>query len=87
MDDWARIRQLFSTGQHSKREIGRLVGVSRGTVDRALETDRQPKYQRTALTKLQAAREIPDQELDRGVARVLSAFTLIAFFANGVTST
>jgi len=57
MDDWARIRQLFSTGQHSKREIGRLVGVSRGTVDRALETDRQPKYQRTALTKLQAARE------------------------------
>lgn len=46
MDDWARIRQLFSTGQHSKREIGRLVGVSRGTVDRALETDRQPKYQR-----------------------------------------
>ena len=37
MDDWARIRQLFSTGQHSKREIGRVVGVSRGTVDRALE--------------------------------------------------
>ena len=44
MDDWAKIRQLFSTGQHSKREIGRLVGVSRGTVDRALETDRVPKY-------------------------------------------
>ena len=40
MDDWAKIRQLFSTGQHSKREISRLVGVSRGTVDRALETDR-----------------------------------------------
>ena len=37
MDDWAKIRQLFSTGQHSKREIGRLVGVSRGTVDRVLE--------------------------------------------------
>ena len=49
MDDWAKIRQLFSTGQHSKREIARLVGVSRGTVDRALETDRVPKYQR-ALT-------------------------------------
>ncbi len=48
MDDWARIRQLFSTGQHSKREIGRLVGVWRGTVDRALESDRLPKYQRTA---------------------------------------
>ncbi|GEP28745.1 hypothetical protein [Cryobacterium levicorallinum] len=48
MDDWAKIRQLFSTGQHSKREIGRLVGVSRGTVDRALESDRLPKYQRAA---------------------------------------
>ena len=48
MDDWAKIRQLFSTGQHSKREIGRLVGVSRGTVDRALEADRVPKYQRAS---------------------------------------
>ena len=48
MDDWAKIRQLFSTGEHSKREIGRLVGVSRGTVERALEADRLPKYQRTA---------------------------------------
>ena len=46
MDDWAKIRQLFSTGQHSKRQISRLVGVSRGTVERALETDRIPKYQR-----------------------------------------
>jgi len=48
MDDWARIRQLFSTGKHSKREIARLAGVSRGTVDRALESDRVPKYQRAA---------------------------------------
>ena len=37
--------QLDQTGQHSKREIGRLVGVARGTVDRALEADRLPKYQ------------------------------------------
>ncbi|MBG6107403.1 DDE-type integrase/transposase/recombinase [Frigoribacterium sp. CG_9.8] len=49
MDDWAKIRQLFSTGEHSKREIGRLVGVSRGTVERALGTDRLPKYQRAAV--------------------------------------
>lgn len=40
MNDWVRIRQLFSIGRHSKREIGRLVGVSRGTVDRALEKNR-----------------------------------------------
>ena len=49
MDDWAKIRQLFSTGEHSKREIGRLVGVSRGTVERALEADRLPKYQRPVV--------------------------------------
>ena len=48
MDDWAKIRQLFSTGQHSKREIGRLVGVSRGTVDRVLEANRLPKYHSAA---------------------------------------
>ena len=40
MDDSAKIRQPFSTGQHSKREIGRLVEVSQGMVDRALEADR-----------------------------------------------
>jgi IS30 family transposase len=48
LDDWAKIRHLFSTGKHSKREIGRLVGVSRGTVERALESDRAPEYQRAA---------------------------------------
>jgi hypothetical protein len=46
LDDWAEIRHLFSTGKHSKREIAKLVGVSRGTVKRALESDRLPKYQR-----------------------------------------
>ncbi|WP_427007334.1 helix-turn-helix domain-containing protein [Pseudarthrobacter sp. H2] len=45
LDDWAEIRHLFSTGKHSKRKIGRIVGVSRGTVDRALESDRAPKCQ------------------------------------------
>ena len=46
LDDWARIRHLHSTGQHSKREIARRVGVSRGAVDRALAVDRAPTYQR-----------------------------------------
>jgi transposase len=46
LDDWAEIRHLFKTGQHSKREIAKLVGVSRGTVERALASDRPPKYQR-----------------------------------------
>jgi transposase len=46
LDDWAEIRHLHSTGQHSKREIARRVGVSRGTVDRALAVGRAPTYQR-----------------------------------------
>jgi len=40
------MRHLFSTGEHSKREIARLAGVSRGTLDRALTDDREPTYQR-----------------------------------------
>jgi transposase len=47
LDDWAKIRHLFSTGI-SKREVARLAGVSRGTVDRALAEDREPTYQRPA---------------------------------------
>ncbi|WP_309616659.1 Mu transposase domain-containing protein [Salinibacterium sp.] len=46
LDDWAEIRHLHSTGKHSKREIARLAGVSRGTVDRALAVDRMPTYRR-----------------------------------------
>lgn len=34
--------------EHSKRAIGRIVGVSRGTVDWALESDRESKYQLAA---------------------------------------
>ena len=46
MDEWAEVRRLFSTGIHSRREIARLVDVSRGTVERALAANRLPKYQR-----------------------------------------
>ena len=49
MGGWAKIRRPFSAGQQSKREIGRLVGVPRGTVDRALETDRPRSYERAAV--------------------------------------
>lgn len=49
LDDWAEIRHLYSTGKHSNREISRMVGVSGGTVDRALAGDRSPTYQREPL--------------------------------------
>lgn len=45
LDDWAEIRHLFSEGKTSKREIARRLGASRGTVDRALASDRAPKYE------------------------------------------
>ncbi|HZL81798.1 MAG TPA: helix-turn-helix domain-containing protein [Demequina sp.] len=51
LDDWAEIRHLHSTGQRSKREIARLVGVSRGTVDRALAEDRAPLAHRLPLRR------------------------------------
>jgi transposase len=46
LDDWAKIRHLYSTEKVSKREIARQLHVSRGTVDRALAADRSPTYQR-----------------------------------------
>lgn len=46
LNEWAEIRQLSSTGKVSKREIARRLGISRGTVDRALATDRAPQYER-----------------------------------------
>jgi transposase len=49
LDDWAEIRRLYASGGHSKRELAKRLGVSRGTVDRALQADRVPRYER-ALT-------------------------------------
>ena len=41
----AKIHHLFSTG-FPEREIARLAGVSRGTVDRAVTDYREPTYWR-----------------------------------------
>lgn len=46
LEDWAKIRHLFAEGKTSRRAIARIVGVSRGTVDRALASDRAPQYER-----------------------------------------
>lgn len=48
LDDWAEIRHLFSAGKHLKREIGGIVESPRGTVDRVIESGREPKYRRAA---------------------------------------
>jgi transposase len=46
VDPWAEIRQLDAEGKTSRREIARRVGVSRGTVERALAADQPPRYER-----------------------------------------
>ena len=46
MEDWAEIRALHRRDGLSKREIARRLGISRVTVDRALASDRPPKYSR-----------------------------------------
>lgn len=46
MDVWAQIRHRYATVKISKRELAKQLGVSRGTVDRALEAERPAKYER-----------------------------------------
>jgi transposase len=46
LDVWAQIRHRYATEKISKRELAKQLGVSRGTVDRALEAERPPKYER-----------------------------------------
>ena len=46
MEDWAEIRVLHRRDGLSKREIARRLRISRVTVDRALASDRPPRYSR-----------------------------------------
>jgi hypothetical protein len=46
VENWAEIRRLHRSENIPIKEISRIVGVSRGTVERALEADRLPRYDR-----------------------------------------
>ena len=46
VEDWAEIRRLHKVKGLSKRAIARRLGIHRGTVTRALESDEPPKYHR-----------------------------------------
>nr|WP_245932302.1 GntR family transcriptional regulator [Arthrobacter psychrochitiniphilus] len=46
LDDWVTIRHRYANEKISKRELAKQLGVSRGTVDRALSAETAPKYER-----------------------------------------
>ncbi len=45
MEDWALIRRLVADGV-PRRQVARQLGIGRATVDRAVASDRPPKYER-----------------------------------------
>lgn len=45
MEDWALIRRLVADGV-PQRQVAKQLGIGRSTVERALESDRPPRYQR-----------------------------------------
>src|ERR1700761_412320 len=58
VEDWALIRRLVADGV-PKRQVARQLGIGRATVDRAVASDRPPKYERaspeaTAFTPFEA---------------------------------
>jgi transposase len=48
VEDWALIRRLVADGV-SQRQVARDLGIGRSTVERALASDRPPKYERPAV--------------------------------------
>jgi hypothetical protein len=57
VEDWALIRRLVADGV-PRRQVAPQLGIGRSTVDRALESDRPPKYERkpgpTSFTPFEA---------------------------------
>jgi hypothetical protein len=48
VEDWALIRRLVADGV-PRRQVARRLGIGRATVDRAVASDRPPKYERAAV--------------------------------------
>jgi Helix-turn-helix domain of resolvase len=57
VEDWALIRRLVADGV-PRRQVARQLGIGRATVDRAVASDRPPKYERkptaTSFTPFEA---------------------------------
>jgi transposase len=50
VEDWALIRRLVADGV-PRRRVARQLGIGRATVDRALASDRPPKYERAPVPR------------------------------------
>ena len=48
MEDWALVRRLVAEGV-PRRQVARDLGIGRSTVERALASDRPPRYERPAV--------------------------------------
>jgi transposase len=48
VEDWALIRRLVADGV-PRRQVARQLGIGRATVDRAVASDRPPKYERRSV--------------------------------------
>jgi len=62
MEDWALIRRLVADGV-PRRRVARQLGIGRATVDRALASDRPPKYERPPVPTSFTAFEVRVREL------------------------
>jgi transposase len=49
VEDWALIRRLVADGV--PRQVARQLGIGRATVDRAVASDRPPKYERRSAPR------------------------------------
>jgi transposase len=63
LEDWSEIRVLHRRDGLSKREIARRLGISRVTVDRALASDRPPRYERPSVETMFTSVEPAVREL------------------------
>ena len=48
MEDWALIRRLVADGV-PQRQVAQDLGIGRSTVERALASDRPPRYERPSV--------------------------------------
>jgi transposase len=62
VEDWALIRRLVADGV-PRRRVARQLGIGRATVDRALASDRPPKYERPPVATSFAPFEARVREL------------------------